>query len=247
VKEYGFNMYVETNSDVVDMLKVRKEAHITKDMVHGRLLEIIWTVTPGLVLVLIAIPTFSLLYAMDEVIDPSLTIKAIGHQWYWSYEYSDYDEDISFESYMVPTDELEEGDLRLLEVDRKVWIPANTHVRVLVTASDVLHCWAVPAFGVKIDCVPGRLNQVSIFAKREGVFYGQCSELCGVNHCFMPIAVKVVDMELFNNWIDSFLKRGLFSEKPYWELTFAEQEARDAKEGIDRMALALAKDKEEGR
>jgi cytochrome c oxidase subunit 2 len=174
-------------------------------------LEIVWTVIPSFILVIIAVPSFALLYAMDEVVDPAMTIKVNGHQWYWSYEYSDYtirgeDDDadsIAFDSYLIPEDELneEEGELRLLEVDNRVLVPTDTHVRVLVTSSDVLHSWAVPALGVKVDACPGRLNQTSFFAKREGVFFGQCSELCGVNHGFMPIVVEAVSLPTFVDMI----------------------------------------------
>jgi cytochrome c oxidase subunit 2 len=159
------------------------------NVTHGMWLELVWTVMPSIILFFIAIPSFSLLYSMDEVIDPSLTIKAIGHQWYWSYEYGDYFADtgkiLSFDSYMLPSSDLEEGQHRLLEVDNPVVLPVDTHIRVLVTAADVLHSWAVPSLGVKSDAVPGRLNQMSIYIKRQGVYYGQCSELCGVNHGFM--------------------------------------------------------------
>jgi cytochrome c oxidase subunit 2 len=138
-------------------------------------------------------------------VDPAITLKVIGHQWYWSYEYSDYvnvdGESIDFDSYMVPTDELEPGQLRLLEVDNRVVLPTNTHIRVLVTAADVIHCWAVPSLGVKVDCVPGRLNQAGLFIQREGVFYGQCSEICGVNHGFMPIVVEAVSLDKYIEWI----------------------------------------------
>lgn len=172
---------------------------------HGETLEIVWTVTPGLILRGIGVPSFTLLYSRDEVIDPSVTLKAIGHQWYWSYEYSDYvgedGESIAFDSYRIPEEDLEPGGLRLLEVDNRVVLPVNTHVRVLVTAADVLHCWAVPSLGVKIDACPGRLNQVAVFLKREGLFYGQCSELCGVNHGFRPIVVESVSEEQYLDWV----------------------------------------------
>ena len=173
-------------------------------------LEIVWTIIPSIILIFIAIPSFALLYAMDEIVDPAMTIKVNGHQWYWSYEYSDHtirggeEEDadsIAFDSYLVPEDELEVGELRLLEVDNRVLVPTDTHVRVLVTSSDVLHSWAVPALGVKVDACPGRLNQTSFFAKREGVFFGQCSELCGVNHGFMPIVVEAVSLSKFMEMI----------------------------------------------
>jgi len=203
VKEYGLDYYFGNFTNVEETLKVRKDNMLTRNVTHGALIEVIWTLTPALVLVLIAIPSFVLLYSMDELIEPTLTVKAIGHQWYWSYEYSDFEDgDLTFDSYMIPEEELKEGQLRLLEVDRKLWLPVNTNIRILVTAADVLHCWTVPSVGVKIDCVPGRLNQASMFLKREGLFYGQCSELCGVNHGFMPIAIKAVPMELFNYWVN---------------------------------------------
>ena len=173
-------------------------------LTHHTLLEIIWTIIPSIILYLIAVPSFYLLYSIDEILDPSITLKAIGHQWYWSYEYSDYKIDfdiLTFDSYMLPEDELVKGQLRLLEVDNPIVLPVNTHVRLLVTATDVLHCWAVPSLGVKIDAVPGRLNQASIFLKRLGTFYGQCSEICGVNHGFMPIVVKSVYLENYTAWV----------------------------------------------
>eukprot|EP00003_Mantamonas_plastica_P011000 TRINITY_DN2057_c0_g1_i1.p3 TRINITY_DN2057_c0_g1~~TRINITY_DN2057_c0_g1_i1.p3 ORF type:complete len:270 (-),score=-118.12 TRINITY_DN2057_c0_g1_i1:5190-5999(-) len=177
---------------------------------HNALIEFIWTLIPAGVLLVIAIPSFSLLYMADEVIEPALTIKAIGHQWYWSYEYSDYnsadEEGIEFDSYMVPEDELEPGNLRLLEVDNRVVVPVNTPIRVVITSEDVLHSWAVPSLGVKIDAVPGRLSQVSMFIKREGVYYGQCSEICGVNHGFMPIAVEAVSLDNYVNWVSEKLE-----------------------------------------
>lgn len=173
---------------------------------HSTTLEIVWTLVPAFVLMAIAVPSFALLFSMDEIIDPAITLKVVGHQWYWSYEYSDYcslegGESLNFDSYMLPEDELTIGGLRLLEVDNRVILPVKTHVRVLVTAADVLHSWAVPSFGVKVDACPGRLNQTSLFIKRTGVFYGQCSEICGVNHGFMPIVVEVVDLNNYISWI----------------------------------------------
>jgi len=143
---------------------------------------------------------------LDELIDPSITIKVVGHQWYWSYEYSDYatldiGSSLNFDSYMVATNDLVSGSFRLLEVDNRVVVPVNTHIRILVTAADVLHSWAVPSFGVKVDACPGRLSQASLFLKREGVFYGQCSEICGVNHGFMPIVVKSVSVDQYTSWL----------------------------------------------
>jgi len=159
---------------------------------------------------LIAIPSFTLLYSLDELIDPTITLKVIGHQWYWSYEYSDYNtlqggETLAFDSYLINIDDLTKGAFRLLEVDNRVILPINTHIRLLVTAADVLHSWAVPSFGIKVDACPGRLSQASLFLKREGVYYGQCSEICGVNHGFMPIVVKGVSVDTFIEWVTSKL------------------------------------------
>nr|YP_011017662.1 cytochrome c oxidase subunit 2 [Centroceras gasparrinii]WQF69485.1 cytochrome c oxidase subunit 2 [Centroceras gasparrinii] len=178
-------------------------------LAHGTLIEIIWTLTPALILIIIAIPSFSLLYAMDEIISPTITIKTIGHQWYWSYEYSDYQSDegepILFESYMIPEEDLQLGQFRLLEVDNNMVIPVNTHVRIIVSAADVLHSWAIPSLGIKCDAIPGRLNQTSIFIKREGIYYGQCSEICGINHGFMPIVIEAVKLPNYVSWISNKL------------------------------------------
>lgn len=178
---------------------------VPEKITHGTAIEIAWTIAPSLILLLIAIPSFALLYSLDEVVDPAVTIKAIGHQWYWSYEYSDYnqtdDSSIAFDSYMIPDDDLQVGAFRLLEVDNRVVLPVNTHIRVIITAADVLHSWAIPSLGVKCDAVPGRLNQTPVFLKREGIFYGQCSELCGANHAFMPIVVEAVSLENYISWI----------------------------------------------
>ena len=176
---------------------------------HGKVIEIVWTITPSLILAIIAIPSLALLYSLDEVTEPAVTLKAVGHQWYWSYEYSDYNttqnESIAFDSYMIPTDELKEGQLRLLEVDNPIYLPVDTHVRILITSEDVLHSWAVPSLGIKVDACPGRLNQTALFIKREGTYYGQCSEICGVNHGFMPICVKAVPLEDYISWVSSQL------------------------------------------
>ena len=182
-------------------------AIVHKYLNHGTLIELIWTITPALVLIAIAFPSFRLLYLLDEVISPTITIKVVGHQWYWSYEYSDYVNDsgdsIEFDSYMIPESDLELGQFRLLDVDNRVIVPVDTHIRVIVTGADVIHSWAVPSLGVKIDAVPGRLNQTSFLAERTGVFYGQCSEICGVWHGFMPIAVEAVSVQDYLAWIDS--------------------------------------------
>lgn len=184
-----------------------KSAVVYKYLNHGTLIELIWTITPALVLIAIAFPSFKLLYALDEVIDPALTIKVTGHQWYWSYEYSDMlnenGESIDFDSYMIPESDLELGQFRLLDVDNRLVVPIDTHVRYIVTGTDVIHDFAVPSLGLKIDAVPGRLNQTSAIIEREGVFYGQCSEICGVWHGFMPIAVEAVKVSDFFAWADS--------------------------------------------
>ncbi len=176
---------------------------------HGTVIEIVWTTIPSLILLFIAIPTFCLIYSADEIIDPAITVKAVGHQWYWSYEYSDYNfeegESINYDSYMIPESDLKRGQLRLLEVDNRIVLPVNTHVRVLLTSTDVIHAWAVPSLGVKCDAIPGRLNQIGFFIKREGVFYGQCSEICGVNHGFMPIVVEAVSLEDYVSWVSAKL------------------------------------------
>ena len=180
-----------------------------KFFIHGSLLEIVWTITPAVILLTIAFPSFKLLYLIDEVIDPAVTIKVIGHQWYWSYEYSDYvdqkGETINFDSYMIREEDLAVGQLRQLEVDNKLVVPVNTHVRLIITAADVLHSWAVPSLGVKLDAVPGRLNQTSLLASREGLFYGQCSEICGFGHQSMPIVVEAVSLPKYCAHIDSLL------------------------------------------
>jgi len=175
---------------------------------HSEKLEVAWTIIPAFILLAIASPSFTLLYSLDESMDPEFSLKVIGHQWYWSYEYSDLvskwegceAEELAFDSYMIPQDDLEIGQLRLLEVDNRVNLPANTHIRLLVTSSDVLHSWAVPSFGVKVDACPGRLSQASLFVEKEGVYYGQCSEICGINHGFMPIVVNAQEYDSFVSW-----------------------------------------------
>lgn len=208
VYEFGLKMYFTKFKSAEKVLSARKHSLLLRRVNHDTMLEVVWTIMPVFVLIGIGIPSFALLYAIDELVEPTLTVKVVGHQWYWSYEYSDYAEDLMFDSYMVPEEDLEPGQLRLLEVDRKLWLPTFTHIRLLVTAADVLHSWAVPSFGIKMDCIPGRLNQVALFIKREGIFYGQCSELCGVNHGFMPIAVKAVPIDLFNFWVNYNLSEG---------------------------------------
>lgn len=170
-----------------------------RSLVEGQQIETIWTIVPAFILIFLALPSLRLLYLLDEVGDCNLTLKRIGHQWYWSYEYSDF-LNIEFDSYIIPTRDLESGDYRLLEVDHRIVLPVNTDIRVLVTSADVIHSWTVPSLGVKADSIPGRLNQLRFFIKYPGVFYGQCSEICGANHSFIPIVVEAVPLEHFINW-----------------------------------------------
>ncbi len=174
---------------------------IPSKVTHNTVIEVIWTAVPVIVLVIIAIPSFKLLYAQKVIPEAEMTIKAIGKQWYWTYEYPDHG-DFTFDALMIADEDLGEGQLRLLETDNRVVLPIETNIRVLVTAGDVLHAWAVPAFGVKIDAVPGRINETWVRIDREGVYYGQCSELCGTLHGFMPITVEAVSKEAFAEWIE---------------------------------------------
>lgn len=184
----------------------RKRAVIAhKYMNHGTLIELIWTITPALILILIAFPSFKLLYLIDEVIDPSLTINSEGHQWYWSYQYPDFanefNESVEFDSYIVPESDLDKGQLRMLQVDNNAIIPELTHTRFVVSSADVIHSFACPSLGIKADAYPGRLNQSSIYINRIGMFFGQCSEICGILHSSMPICIQAVSIKDFLLWI----------------------------------------------
>jgi len=181
-------------------LSLMLNTYTCRSLVEGQEIETIWTIIPAIILIFLALPSLRLLYLLDEVGDCSLTVKSIGHQWYWSYEYSDF-LNIEFDSYMVPTNELERGDFRLLEVDHRVVLPTRTDIRVLVTSADVIHSWTVPSLGIKADAVPGRLNQLRFYVKYPGVFYGQCSEICGANHSFIPIVVEAVPLKNFIEWV----------------------------------------------
>jgi len=166
-------------------------------------IETLWTIVPAITLLFLAFPSLRLLYLIDEVRTPTITLKSIGHQWYWSYEYSDFI-NIEFDAYIIPTEDLNSGIYRLLEVDNRTVLPIFSEVRVLVTASDVIHSWTVPALGIKADAIPGRLNKLGFILNRPGVFYGQCSEICGANHSFIPIVIESVNNLSFINWISSF-------------------------------------------
>nr|ALO76778.1 cytochrome c oxidase subunit 2 [Chrysomelidae sp. SPH01] len=169
-------------------------------LLEGQIIEIIWTILPTLTLIFIAIPSLRLIYILDEINNPLITIKTIGHQWYWSYEYSDF-KNIEFDSYMIPTKELNKFNFRLLDVDNRIVVPFNSQIRMLVTAADVIHSWTIPSLGVKIDATPGRLNQISFSLNRSGLFFGQCSEICGANHSFMPIVMESISPKYFIKWV----------------------------------------------
>lgn len=166
-------------------------------------LELIWTVVPGIILLFLIFPSLRILYLLDEINKPTITLKVIGHQWYWRYEYSDF-LNIKFDSYIIPQNEIELNNFRLLDVDNRIIIPVNTQIRILVSAADVLHAWTVPALGVKVDATPGRLNQTNFFIYQSGLFFGQCSEICGANHRFMPIVIERITPQYFIKWIKNF-------------------------------------------
>lgn len=168
---------------------------------HNTVLEILWTAIPVIILVIMAIPSFKLLYQQEKTEDYDMTVKIIGHQWYWEYEYPDYG-NFYFESYMVQDGDLKKDDIRLLTVDNPLVIPANTNIQILITAGDVLHSWAVPSMGIKTDAVPGRLNETWVNVKEPGVYRGQCSEICGSGHGFMPTVVKVLPKVEFLAWVE---------------------------------------------
>ena len=167
---------------------------------HNVAIEVLWTLIPCLILIVMAVPSFKILYSQDTIPKADVTIKAVGYQWYWGYEYPD--ENIIFDSYMIEEKDLKQGQPRLLAVDNEVIVPVDKVVKVLITANDVLHAWALPAFGVKRDAMPGRVNETWFKADRVGTFYGQCSELCGIKHAFMPITVKVVSEDEYKEWLD---------------------------------------------
>nr|ASM82737.1 cytochrome c oxidase subunit II [Hapalopeza occipitalis] len=185
------------------MLSLMYNKYMDRYVMDGQYLEILWTVLPAAVLIFIALPSLRILYLIDENNNPILTLKTIGHQWYWSYEYSDF-KDIEFDSYMIPTNELHDYNVRLLETDNRVTLPLNILTRILITSEDVIHSWTIPSIGVKADATPGRLNQATFWFNRPGVFYGQCSEICGANHSFMPIVIESVSTSDFLNWISNF-------------------------------------------
>nr|YP_009732590.1 cytochrome c oxidase subunit II [Anarta trifolii]QHS71309.1 cytochrome c oxidase subunit 2 [Anarta trifolii] len=177
--------------------------YINRFLLEGQMIELIWTILPAITLIFIALPSLRLLYLLDELNNPLITLKSIGHQWYWSYEYSDF-HNIEFDSYMIPSNELSPNSFRLLDVDNRIVLPMNNQIRIMVTATDVIHSWTVPSLGVKVDANPGRLNQTNFFINRPGIFYGQCSEICGANHSFMPIVIESISIKNFINWINNY-------------------------------------------
>nr|WFD61197.1 cytochrome c oxidase subunit II [Carrikerella sp.] len=173
-------------------------------MMDSQALEIIWTILPAITLLFIAFPSLHILYLIDENPNSLLTVKTLGHQWYWSYEYSDF-KDFEFDAFMIPQDELNQFNIRLLEVDNRIALPQFCWSRMLITSEDVIHSWTIPSIAIKADATPGRLNQASVWLNRPGVFYGQCSEICGANHSFMPIVIESLPMKEFFKWLSTSL------------------------------------------
>lgn len=173
-------------------------------LLHGNLIELIWTIIPIFILIFIAIPSIKILYLTDEIHNNKLSLKSIGHQWYWRYEYSDFIK-VEFDSFIIPTDQLINNEFRLLDVDNRCILPFNLPIRVLTTSIDVIHSWTVPSLGIKIDSTPGRLNQINLIINRPGIFYGQCSEICGTNHRFIPIVLESTNFNNFKNWLLYFI------------------------------------------
>lgn len=190
----GFNLFSTIHNTNIDQ-------HI----IESQGLELFWTIIPSFILIFIGLPSIRLLYLLDEVYNPAITIKTIGHQWYWSYEYSDFI-NLEFDSYIIPSNEIKINIFRLIDVDNRIIVPLNSQVRTLITAADVLHSWTVPRMGIKADAVPGRLNQVNFYTNRPGLFFGQCSEICGANHRFMPIVIETIPGKNFIKWVKNISK-----------------------------------------
>nr|YP_001936647.1 cytochrome c oxidase subunit II [Uroctonus mordax]ACA62669.1 cytochrome oxidase subunit 2 [Uroctonus mordax] len=182
------------------IVMIMSNKFLNRFIMEGQEVETFWTVVPALLLIFIAFPSLRLLYLMDEIEGSNLTLSSVGHQWYWSYEYSDF-MDVDFDSYMLPDDDQV---FRLLDVDNRVVLPWGIQTRVLITAADVLHSWAMPSMGLKMDAVPGRINQVTLLMNRPGLYFGQCSEICGANHSFMPIVLESVSIDSFIDWVSSY-------------------------------------------
>nr|YP_010377565.1 cytochrome c oxidase subunit II [Lopinga achine]QYC92820.1 cytochrome c oxidase subunit II [Lopinga achine] len=183
------------------MMSLFFNKYINRFLLESQMIELIWTILPAITLIFIALPSLRLLYLLDELNNPLITLKSIGHQWYWSYEYSDFN-NVEFDSYMSQFDN--NNNFRLLDVDNRIVLPMNNQIRILITATDVIHSWTIPSLGVKVDANPGRLNQTSFFINRPGIFFGQCSEICGANHSFMPIVIESISIKNFINWINNY-------------------------------------------
>nr|YP_010963590.1 cytochrome c oxidase subunit II [Leptocentrus longispinus]WKZ08073.1 cytochrome c oxidase subunit II [Leptocentrus longispinus] len=181
------------------MLSLMVKKNTSRLILENQPIEFIWTILPAITLVFIAMPSLRILYLIEESMKPLITIKIIGHQWYWSYEYSDFN-NIEFESYMKPTKSSNPMEFRLLDVDNRMVIPYNIMMRILTSSSDVIHSWTVPSAGIKIDASPGRINQGNLMMNRPGLYYGQCSEICGANHSFMPIVMESINIKSFMTW-----------------------------------------------
>jgi len=195
---------------------------------HNTMLEVLWTVIPIIILVVIAVPSFRLLYFADRTAEAEMTIKAIGSQWFWSYEYPDHD-NLAFDAIMIEDEDLQEGQQRLLHTDNEIVLPVDTNIRILTTANDVIHSWAMPNLGIKLDAVPGRINETWVRIDREGLYYGMCSELCGVRHGFMPITVRAVSKDAFDAWVEEAKEEFAHDGKPGSLDNIAEDRAAKAR------------------
>lgn len=183
------------------MIRLFLNKFINRYLLEGQIIELIWTILPALILIFIALPSLKLIYVLDETNNPIISIKTIGHQWYWSYEYSDF-KNVEFDSYIIPIASIEKFNFRLLDVDNRIVVPFLTKIRILISSSDVIHAWTVPSLGVKVDATPGRINQIRFSIVRSSLFYGQCSEICGANHRFIPIVVERISPDFFIKWIN---------------------------------------------
>nr|AGJ84216.1 cytochrome c oxidase subunit II [Tetraneura sp. 22926]AGJ84219.1 cytochrome c oxidase subunit II [Tetraneura sp. 23032]AGJ84221.1 cytochrome c oxidase subunit II [Tetraneura sp. 23039]AGJ84226.1 cytochrome c oxidase subunit II [Tetraneura sp. 23081]AGJ84228.1 cytochrome c oxidase subunit II [Tetraneura sp. 22400]AGJ84229.1 cytochrome c oxidase subunit II [Tetraneura sp. 23286]AGJ84230.1 cytochrome c oxidase subunit II [Tetraneura sp. 23304] len=192
-------MIMFTISYMMIYLMMNKSINIK--IMDNQFIEFIWTIIPPIILIFIAMPSLHLLYLMDEIKSPILSIKIFGHQWFWSYEYSDFN-NINFESYMINS--ISKNNFRLIEVDNKTILPYKFNIRLLISSDDVIHSWTIPSLGIKMDAIPGRMNQINLFMNRPGLYFGQCSEICGINHSFMPIQIESINLKNFIYWIKNF-------------------------------------------
>nr|AYR05314.1 cytochrome c oxidase subunit 2 [Coleoptera sp. ACP-2013] len=185
------------------MLSLFSNKFTNRYLLEGQMIEVIWTIMPAITLIFIALPSLKLIYILDEVNNPMISIKTLGHQWYWSYEYTDF-KNIDFDSYMIPINDMNNWNFRLLDVDNRMIIPFKSQIRMIISSLDVIHSWTIPSLGIKVDATPGRLNQMGFFTNRTGLFYGQCSEICGTNHSFMPIVLESISPKYFIKWMKNY-------------------------------------------